>query len=266
MAGVSFAETEIVEDLGVDHPKLEAFQKAVEAILKKRLQEADEELQFVQKEHADKKKAKAQQTLQLHETQRLLKLEQRKLAKLTDETQVITHQRIYFENANRKYEAKLKDLTEVHKKERLRNDQLKEKYNRILASQIILTTRRINMAGAVNATQTEASKAEEDFRKLQEQKKLQDLYLNKLAKDMEDLEQRSLDYQSQVGCTTDLPIMMYLYNKSLRQVSMTSLYDKSLRQVSTTSLYDKSLQQVSTTSLYNKSQQQVSTTSLNKSL
>ena len=53
------------------------------------------------------------------------------------------------------------------------------------------------MAGAVNASQTEASKAEEDFRKLQEQKKAQDLYLNKLIKDQEDLDQKALDYQAQ---------------------------------------------------------------------
>ena len=32
-------ETEIEEDLGANHPKLLAFQKAVEAVLKKRLQE-----------------------------------------------------------------------------------------------------------------------------------------------------------------------------------------------------------------------------------
>ena len=31
-------ETEIVENLGTDHPKLEAFQKAVEIALLKRLQ------------------------------------------------------------------------------------------------------------------------------------------------------------------------------------------------------------------------------------
>ena len=67
----------------------------------------------------------------------------------------------------------------------------------LVAAQIILTTRRVNTAGSINATHTEASKAEEDFKKLQEQKKAQDLYLNKLTKDMEDLEQKSLDYQSQ---------------------------------------------------------------------
>ena len=68
---------------------------------------------------------------------------------------------------------------------------------RAVAAQIILTTRRVNTAGSINATTTEASKAEEDFRKLQEQKKAQDLYLNKLTKDQEDLDQKALDYQAQ---------------------------------------------------------------------
>ena len=70
-------------------------------------------------------------------------------------------------------------------------------YTRAVAAQIILTTRRVNTAGSINATHTEASKAEEDFRKLQEQKKAQDLYLNKLIKDQEDLDQKALDYQAQ---------------------------------------------------------------------
>ena len=65
-----------------------------------------------------------------------------------------------------------------------------------IISQIFLD--RVNTAGTVNASQTEASKAEEDFKNLQEQKKAQDLYLNKLSKDMEDLEQKALEYQSQV--------------------------------------------------------------------
>ncbi len=79
-----------------------------------------------------------------------------------------------------------------------RNDKLKEEFNRVLTTQIMLTTRRVNMAGAVNATHTEASKAEEDYRKMQETKKAQDLYLDKLSQDMEDLEQKAIEYQSQV--------------------------------------------------------------------
>ena len=35
-------EVQLEENLGADHPKLQAFQKAVAAALRKRLQEADE--------------------------------------------------------------------------------------------------------------------------------------------------------------------------------------------------------------------------------
>ena len=79
----------------------EVFQKAVEQALKKRLQEADEEYEFLMKENADKKKSRSEQTTQLHETQRLLKLEQRKLKKITEETQAIANERMQLETANR---------------------------------------------------------------------------------------------------------------------------------------------------------------------
>ena len=63
-------ETQLEENLGADHPKLQAFQKAVEAALKKRLKEADEEYEFLMKENADKKESRSEHTTQLHETQR----------------------------------------------------------------------------------------------------------------------------------------------------------------------------------------------------
>jgi hypothetical protein len=64
---------------------------------------------------------------------------------------------------------------------------------------IFLTSRRVRVAGDVNACHTSASKCEEDFQKLSEQKSAQDLYLEKLNQDMEDLEQKCLDYDTQVG-------------------------------------------------------------------
>ena len=70
MAATTTTETLIEENLGPDHPKLQVFQKAVEQALKKRLQEADEEFEFLTKENADKKRVRAEQTIQLHETQR----------------------------------------------------------------------------------------------------------------------------------------------------------------------------------------------------
>merc|ERR1712224_1047256 len=81
-------EQEVKDYLGVNHPKLEVFQKAVETALRKRLQQTEEELEFLKKENADKKRSRAEQTTALHETQRLLKLEQRKFKKVSDETQL----------------------------------------------------------------------------------------------------------------------------------------------------------------------------------
>ena len=88
---------------GVNHPKLEAFQKAVEATLKKRLQQAEEELDFLRKENVDKKQGRAQQTTALHETQRLLKLEQRKLKKVSEETQVIAKGEVFSKNSSNQF-------------------------------------------------------------------------------------------------------------------------------------------------------------------
>ena len=56
----------------------------------------------------------------------------------------------------------------------------------------------MKVAGDVNACHTSASKCEEHFKKLSEEKSAQDLYLDKLSQDMEDLEQKCLDYDSQV--------------------------------------------------------------------
>jgi hypothetical protein len=64
--------------------------------------------------------------------------------------------------------------------------------------QIYLTSRRVKVAGDVNACHTSATKCEEAFRKLTEQKSAQDLYLDKLSQDIEDLEQKCLDYDAQV--------------------------------------------------------------------
>ena len=127
---VSLDRPEEQQNLGPDHPKLLAFQKAVEAALKKRLQEADEEYDFLLKENEDKKKNRAFQTHQLHETQRLLKLEQRTLKKVSDETAAVAQQRLQLESANKKYGDKLKKLQDVHKNAVYAHERLKERYNR----------------------------------------------------------------------------------------------------------------------------------------
>ena len=65
--------------------------------------------------------------------------------------------------------------------------------------QIYLTSRRVKVAGDVNSCHTSASKCEEEFQRLTEEKSAQDLYLDKLSQDMEDLEQKCLDYDAQVN-------------------------------------------------------------------
>ena len=54
------------------------------------------------------------------------------------------------------------------------------------------------MAGNVNSGNKAASKAEEDFRQLQEEKKVQDLYIEKLQIQMEEMEQRDREFTEQV--------------------------------------------------------------------
>ena len=82
------------------------------------------------KENADKKRSRAEQTTALHETQRLLKLEQRKFKKVSDETQLIASERISNEKNNHKYEVKLKELKQIHQKAKFKHEQLRERYNR----------------------------------------------------------------------------------------------------------------------------------------
>ena len=79
------------------------------------------------KENEDKKKNRAFQTNQLHETQRLLKLEQRNLKKVTEETTAVAQERLQLENANKKYEQKLKKLKEIHKNATYSHEKLKER-------------------------------------------------------------------------------------------------------------------------------------------
>ena len=83
-----------------------------------------------------------------------------------------------------------------------------------LSLQIYLTSRRVKAAGDVNSCHTSATKCEEEFKKLTEQKSAQDLYLDKLSKDMEDLEQKCLDYEAQVIEGDPLPVFLHLIEVS----------------------------------------------------
>ena len=90
--------------------------------------------------------------------------------------------------------------------------------------QIYLTSRRVKAAGDVNACHTSASKCEEEFQKLNEQKSAQDLYLDKLSQDLEDLEQKCLDYEAQVW--SFLPNSLFHFILSLATTIATQNFTK----------------------------------------
>ena len=187
------------QTLDVEHPKLEAFQLAVKHALLKRIKEADEEIARLNKEASDKAKAREEQTRKLHESQRELKQEQQSLAETERELYEIREARINLEAENKIQEARIDDLRSRFVRAKAKNEKLKEVQNRVLAQQICLTARRVKTAGDVN-TQHEASiKIEEDFTRLQEEKKAQDLYVDKLTRDMEDIEQQIVEYEEQAN-------------------------------------------------------------------
>ena len=203
MATISTLQ-EIVEEphedeavLDSNHPKLLAFQLAVKAALSKRIQEADEEIQRLRKENADKQRARQLQTSKLHDAQRELKLEQKKVADLDRDLEEVVDKRTRLDLDNEAKKQDLEDLTVAYLKAKAKNERLKLHHNRVLANQILLTTRRVKTAGDVNATQTSATKAEEDYKKLQNEKQAQDLYLNKITQDMEDINQQISEYNEQ---------------------------------------------------------------------
>ena len=54
------------------------------------------------------------------------------------------------------------------------------------------------MAGEVGAEKTAAGRTEEQFKMMQEEKRLQDMYLDGLRQNVEDMELRNREYQEQV--------------------------------------------------------------------
>ena len=187
------------ETLNVEHPKLEAFQRAVKASLLKRIREADEEIDRLQKESKDKSKAREEQTRKLHDSQRELKQDQQNLAETERELFEIREERIALEAENKVQEERIDDLKAKFLRAKAKNEQLKETQNRVLAQQICLTARRVKTAGDVNATQTSATKIEEDYKELQMGKQAQDLYVDKLTQEMEDMEQKIVEYEEQAN-------------------------------------------------------------------
>ena len=185
------------QTLDVEHPKLEAFQLAVKTLLLKRIREADEEIARLNKEASDKAKAREEQTQKLHESQRELKQEQQKLAETERELFDIRESRIALETENKIQETRIEDLRGRFLRAKAKNEQLKEVQNRVLAQQICLTARRVKTAGDVNAEHEASIKIEEDFTRMQEEKKAQDMYVDKITRDMEDIEQQIVEYEEQ---------------------------------------------------------------------
>ena len=67
-----------------------------------------------------------------------------------------------------------------------------------IARVISSEARRVRMAGEVGAEDTAAGRTEEHFKTLQEEKRLQDMYLDGLRQNVEDMETRNREYQEQV--------------------------------------------------------------------
>ncbi len=100
---------------------------------------------------------------------------------------------------NRKQAEKLAsreaDLQRLNKK----RDALREEHNALLAAVIASEARRVQMAGGVGAEQTVATASDAEYKRLQEEKGVQDMYLENLRSTAEDLELRNREYQEQVS-------------------------------------------------------------------
>jgi hypothetical protein len=91
---------------------------------------------------------------------------------------------------------RLEYLGQSHAKE----DALRREYNAVLSGVITSEARRVQMAGGVGSSNTGASKAEEEYARMQEEKRLQDMYLEAVKGNVEEMEIRNREYQEQVRC------------------------------------------------------------------
>ncbi len=180
-----------------DHPKMLAFQTALTAMLKQRLDREEEKIRSVTKEtEAFKRERMAKQRILLQAQ-----------AKLKQEEEKAEAARLELEEANRKrlakeLEAKKEEEALEETKLKLANlllerDRLREKLNRVLEVQLALEARRVEAAGEAAASHTGLNKAQEDFKSLQERKRLQDVYVERMRRQAEELEQRAVEYQEQ---------------------------------------------------------------------
>ena len=134
----------------------------------------------------------------LHAAQKKLLEEEDSLREATKELEEATRRRKKLEVKNAKACKELERDLEALRKTKKRQDRLREEYNALLARVISSEGRRVRMAGEVGAENTAAGRTEEHFKMLQEEKRLQDMYLDGLRQNVEDMELRNREYQEQV--------------------------------------------------------------------
>eukprot|EP00094_Tigriopus_californicus_P006577 TCALIF_06333-PA protein Name:"Similar to Ccdc40 Coiled-coil domain-containing protein 40 (Mus musculus)" AED:0.16 eAED:0.16 QI:0/0.5/0/0.66/1/1/3/0/818 len=180
-----------------DHPKLQAFQKALNQVLNKRVEETELKIKALRQEKEAKAKLKTQKTKELYEAQSLLKKDEKKLMAITEELHEVTLVRRKLEHDNQELEQMVHSKLIQLRESVQRKQNLKDAYNQILYKQILFEARRVDAAGDVNASNTMAAKTAKDFNQIQEEKRLQDLYLDRLQQKIEDMERQSLEYREQ---------------------------------------------------------------------
>ena len=152
----------------------------------------------------------------LHAAQKKLQEEEDELREATKELEEATRRRKKLEVKNAKASKDLEQELEALRKTHQRQDRLREEYNALLARVIASEARRVRMAGEVGAENTAAGRTEEQFKMMQEEKRLQDMYLDALRQNVEDMELRNREYQEQVR----LPSSNVTFVAEFRTVSL----------------------------------------------
>ncbi len=184
--------------LDSDHPKMRAFQAALKEVLLRRLRQEEEAVARAEREQRQRQKQKAAQQSALLEAQALLRREEERLAGVTAQLEEASRRRRGAGDRAAREEERLAQISARLSSATKRRDELRERLNRVREAQLAMEARRVAAAGEVAAGDAGATKAEKDFREAQEQKRLQDMYVDKLQKQAEEMEQRAIEYQEQV--------------------------------------------------------------------
>ena len=199
--------------LDSDHPKMRAFQAALKEVLLRRLRQEEEAVARAEREQRQRQKQKAAQQSALLEAQALLRREEERLAGVTAQLEEASRRRRGAGDRAAREEERLAQISARLSSATKRRDELRERLNRVREAQLAMEARRVAAAGEVAAGDAGATKAEKDFREAQEQKRLQDMYVDKLQKQAEEMEQRAIEYQEQV-CFLFLNMIDSCFQKS----------------------------------------------------